>query len=525
MKAILYRLRLLEPVLVAQAGAGEENSAVALSCIPGSAIRGALAARWLAGHPNADLAVDSRARPWFIDGTVCYLNAYPDYDGERTLPLPASWFVEKDRADDTSAVIYDLAVEPDSKLGVLKAPSGGPFCRLERGDTRGGLATDQLLARQVGAERFDQVHITLDDVNRRGEGNQVYRYEALAAGQLFAGAIIAPDETELTQLKTLLESGDLFLGRAHLAGYGHVVIESCIVKESWREVAEHGVFDGARVVVTLLSDAIVRGAEGQVGWDGGRALAAALGCSDGSKPLAAFGSTVLVGGYNRRWSLPLLQAEALAAGSVLVFARQDTDLDALQVALDHGVGERRAEGFGRIAINWQVSDKIHRRSELPINIATPKLSLESKKMARMMVQRRLRLELDRALAQKVDFNFGQLRSPLPENAQLSAIRQAVTPGLTGDDLSRLIVHLSSLKQTGRTQLERCGMGNDTLYHWLLERSRRLDVKEQLLGDAPALPSMAGEVAALDETLCREYTARLIDGVMRLSARRREEVKR
>ncbi len=64
MKAILYRLRLLEPVLVAQAGAGEENSAVALPYIPGSAIRGALAARWLAGHPGARPGGRSRqARP------------------------------------------------------------------------------------------------------------------------------------------------------------------------------------------------------------------------------------------------------------------------------------------------------------------------------------------------------------------------------------------------------------------------------------------------------------------------------
>ena len=47
MKAIPYRLHLLEPVLVSQAESGEENSAVGLPFIPGSAIRGALVARYL----------------------------------------------------------------------------------------------------------------------------------------------------------------------------------------------------------------------------------------------------------------------------------------------------------------------------------------------------------------------------------------------------------------------------------------------------------------------------------------------
>ncbi len=522
MKAITYTLRLLEPVLIAQAGAGEENSAVALPTIPGSAIRGALAARWLAKHPGVDLAADSQGRAWFLNGTVCHLNAYPDHEGERTLPLPASWFTEKDLADDPSAAIYDLAVSPDSKLDAPKPPSGGPFCRLSHEVPDEAWLPVKHWVRLVRPARYDQVHITLEDANQRGKGNLIFRYEALAAGQLFAGAIVAPDAVDLMSLKTLLESGDLLLGSAHLAGYGRAAVESCEIRDAWQEYTTEPASSGDRLVVTLLSDVILRGEDGQSGWDGGRALAAALGCPAGALPQAAFGRAVLVGGYNRRWSLPLPQAWALAAGSVFVLSALQVDPTRLQVATERGVGERRAEGFGRIAVGWQSANEIYRAADSPLSITSPTLSPESKAAARAMVQRRLRLTLDRALAQQVYAASGLLRAPLPEKAQLSAIRQAITPGLAGKDLSRLIAHLKEIKQAGRGQLERCRLGNDTLFQWLRDRAEKLDIKEQLLGRV-ALPELAGETAALDEHLCREYTARLIDGVMRQATKRREEV--
>ncbi|MBK9231263.1 MAG: hypothetical protein IPO15_10475 [Anaerolineae bacterium] len=90
----------------------KKNSAVGFDYIPGSTLRGAVAARWVAVHKGLDLAINPAGRAGFLDGTVCYLNAYPEYDGKRTLPTPTSWFTEKDQANDSSAMIHDLAVSP-----------------------------------------------------------------------------------------------------------------------------------------------------------------------------------------------------------------------------------------------------------------------------------------------------------------------------------------------------------------------------------------------------------------------------
>ena len=89
MKAITFLLRLDEPLLVTQVQSGEENSAIGLLYVPGSALRGVFIERYRQQHAVADLAVDATARRLFLDGAVCYLNAYPWLEQTRLLPHPA----------------------------------------------------------------------------------------------------------------------------------------------------------------------------------------------------------------------------------------------------------------------------------------------------------------------------------------------------------------------------------------------------------------------------------------------------
>ena len=57
-----------------------------------------------------------------------------------------------------------------------------------------------------------------------------------------------------------------------------------------------------------------------------------------------------MGGFNRTWGLELPQAMAVRGGSVLVLrARQPIALADLLAVERAGLGERRAEGFGRVA--------------------------------------------------------------------------------------------------------------------------------------------------------------------------------
>jgi len=111
MKALTYQLRLLEPVLVSQAETGEENSAIGLPFVPGSALRGAVVARYLQNETPDDLAKKPATRALLLDGTVAFLNAYPAPEGKKLLPRPFSWFTEKNLAGEDNGTLYDWAVD------------------------------------------------------------------------------------------------------------------------------------------------------------------------------------------------------------------------------------------------------------------------------------------------------------------------------------------------------------------------------------------------------------------------------
>ena len=243
MKAITYVVRLLEPLLVSQAEAGEENSAVGLSFIPGSALRGALVARYLRAHPSTDLAAEPQARQLFFDGAVCFLNAYPYCQGHRTLPRPLSWFTEKSTASDDRAVLYDWAIDPGQALTQPKAPTHAEFC----------LVADDGQVACYEPPRQVTVHISLENANRRGPENKVYRYDAVAPGEVFCAQVIADDEIDLTPVRELLEPGAISFGGAHLTGYGQALITEVVEKDAWQECQPGSTGADAPLIVTLLS--------------------------------------------------------------------------------------------------------------------------------------------------------------------------------------------------------------------------------------------------------------------------------
>ena len=100
----------------------------------------------------------------------------------------------------------------------------------------------------------------------------------------------------------------------------------------------------------------------------------------GCKPLRAFQSMKIIGGFNRKWGLPLVQTPALRAGSVFVYKPGDIDKETIKKYLDKGIGERRVEGFGRIAVNLNRRESLKKKKfqEMTISQSIEPLSEESK---------------------------------------------------------------------------------------------------------------------------------------------------
>lgn len=534
MRVITYRITLLQPVLVT-ALEGDPNEGRAFDYIPGSVLRGAIIGRYLRTHNQTELdAADPKIRRLFFDGTTRYLNGYPlDRLGKRTLPTPISW--QREKGNETH--IYDFAVEiPDDDKqwqGVSE-----PFCSLGEPEDGGRrkvrlLQPDHHIAVHTArTRRFGRaMPAIVIDPSKGDTPGAVYRYDALAADQTFQ-AVILCDDSDAALIKSWL-TGEVTLGGSRSGGYGRAKLEfvTDMDGEGWRETGAALVPDAdAKLIITLLSDALMRDDNGQFVVDPRivtKVLSNRLGVQLNLKQAFLHGEPV--GGFNRKWGLPLPQALAIKMGSVFVFDKPDCDEAELRALEREGIGERRAEGFGRLAVNWHTEGELEVDST-PSSTTIPSVTIppdsDSERLLKQMAERMLRRRLDERLVAKV--NTLEIVRP-PSNAQLSRLRNIIRDELMKKmpDPQRVADFLTSVRgrSTARRQFERARIGTKPLLNWL---EQTLEVSDEnqwksLLGFQPTDARTVGGIRAeLTDALRTEYLLRLIDAVLARAAKKRRK---
>ncbi len=518
MIALTFEIHTLEPLLVTRLE-GDPNSAVSYPYVPGSAIRGALANRYLP-TPGFDLAGDSDGRRLFFDGSTRYLNGYPlNRLGARTLPAPLSWFHEKGadlRQDGTP--IYDFSVEVADYLDEAKGLKER-FCRPDGEEIEFTKSQEQI-----------NVHTARERVKGRAteEEGAVFRYQAIAEGERFGGVILVSTPEDAERLEDLLNSDDMWLGGSRSGGYGRVRIENVREVQNWTETksAPTNLEPGDTLAITLLSDAILRTPDGTYA-DLLRPDLLPAPLNTAVEPKTSFKRVVPLGGFNRKWGLPLYQSQAIQAGSVFVFdvtaTIAATDLRHLE---EQGIGQRRAEGFGRVAVNWHAEEpvltirQVEPEPTLPVEVT---LRPDSQELAQKMVERLLRRDLDRRLADYIyRRDLGRISS-WPSNAQLSRLRAIALNALPSGDVKRLSDFLSNdnLKARAREQYREARIDKVRLLDWLQTRLEEPQAIWQWLEPAGVqLPQIGNVQAELTDDLARKYTIRLVDGVLHRAAKER-----
>lgn len=534
MKVITYRVTLLEPTLVT-ALEGDPNEGVAFDYLPGSVLRGAIIRKYLRANNLTELdAARTDIRRLFFDGTTRYLNGYPlDRLGVRTLPTPLSWQREKGNETD----IFDFAIEIPAEEEKQWQGVGKPFCSLGELEVEGGrkvrlVEPDRHIAVHTArTRRFGRAMPARAIAPSKGDmPGAVYRYDALAPGQTFEAAVICDRDADADTILQLL-TGEATLGGSRSGGYGRVSFHDPGEVSDWRETGDSLAANvSGKLIITLLSDALLRDDNGQFVVDP-RVVTEALSQRLGI-PLRlqqAFLRGTAIGGFNRKWGLPLPQALAVQMGSVFVFDQPNCNQSKLHELEMLGIGERRAEGFGRVAVNW------HTEAELKVDSAPPSKTIptvtilpgsDSERLLKQMAERMLRQRLDERLIAKVN-GIGIVNPP--SNAQLSRLRNILHDELMKEtpSVQRVLDFLSQIKErkTARKQFERARVGTKTLLDWLEESLQVSDegAWKSLLGFQPADSRKIGGVSAeLTETLRTEYLLRLIDAVLARAAKARRK---
>ncbi|MEG3966236.1 CRISPR-associated protein Csx10 [Microcoleus sp. T2B6] len=520
MKAITLTLQTQQPIL-ATSFQGDPNSDVSYSYISGSMIRGAMIGRYMRQNQLAELdLINKEVKRLFFDAnSTRYLNAYllsDEKQPQRTLPLPLCWFKDKDEElkEDSPITVYDFSIERGDNPETPKSV-GEYFWRKERG-----------VVKLYKEKRRINIHNFRDRQKGRSTDNQgeLFRYDALEAGQTFQSVILCEDRDAIAIQMLLVTEPNIWLGGSQSAGYGHTKIIDVKSLNDWDEIgdpAENRENNEEILNITLLSDTLLRNECGQAVADPRiikQAIEEVLNISL-PEPSNVFVASTLIGGFNRKWGLPLPQVPALAAGSAIVFKDIEINESQIKQLEAYGIGERREDGFGRIAVNWL------KKEEFSASLAKPSSSYTSLKkesshlLAEQMAQRLLEQKLEQYLQTKVG------RFKLDEcitNSQLSRLQSVARQGLPNGDCSLVISLLNNLPSNAKSQFDRTKIGDKSfrqqLDEWLSNPTDWINGIEVRIAN---IDRKFDDDRAREDKLAEKYTLRLIMAVAKKATKEKK----
>lgn len=493
MNALEFDIYLEQPLIISQAISGGENTSLSMDYIPGSMIRGTLIANYL--KEGKQLAF-SGADNLFFDNNISFLNAYPEYEGKRAIPTPLSWRVNKDALDDESFKIIDYSRNGHGKLIQPVSSPGHFFYPVDFDQNRNNVLL-------IDPKKEQNVHIgsTEKMVVESGK-NFVFTYEALIAGQTFRAVIIS-ENSLLNPEKLGIEDNKLLtIGRSKAANYGLCRIKNVKVIENWQESAP---FKSARIeevgetfILTLLSPTIFMDKAGQPSLYPDWWL-------DREKLEDSFVKPVLVGGFNRKWKLPVPQVIAAAAGSTYRYKKS-----AITEPLPTCLGERTKEGFGRYAIDLFNQKEWMTTQDAPKNVLVLPEIVSDAILPDGAIKTIKNRNLEATITSYL-FGIREINNS-PNNSQLSRLREAAVSARIDENLNPIKELLANFKQNAKEQFE-----SATIKLYTQEEPKLLDWIEELVnapnGAMGFPPDTIYTYTDIDAIL---YVARFIEKFARLA---------
>ncbi|YAF95633.1 MAG: RAMP superfamily CRISPR-associated protein [Nodularia sp. CChRGM 3473] len=523
MKTITFSLHTQQPLL-ATSFQGDPNSDISYNYIPGSMIRGAIIGRYMKEYDLSELdLIDNVVKRLFFDNNTCYLNAYLlSQKGKRTLPVPLSWFKDKDAQLDEKVPlisVYDFSIDEEEEKPETPKLVGESFW------TEEGRVTFYKEKRRIN------IHNRRDRKKGRSsqEDGEIFCYDAIDAGQAFQ-AVILCHEADADFLKNLLQkSANIWLGGSQSAGYGHTKISDVICHDVWNEI---GIPATERInreclTITLLSDLILRDEWGQyavippstqhqIPAPLKKELEKFLGTL---KPKRSFAGNTLVGGFNRKWGLPLPQVPVLKAGSVFVFDNILLTSEQIQQLENLGIGERRVEGFGRVAVNWRKEGHFQaKQPEPPKTSSQPLLKLQtSQTLAAQMAEKLLHQKMEQALQKQIGSQ--EIKGDI-KSSQLSRLQMVARQALSTGDCDLVLSFLKNLPSNASGQFERAKIKDQTidksfkqkLDEWLSNPISSIKNQQDLTVKIAEVERSITDEFARENKLAEKYTLRLIMAV-------------
>ncbi|MGH3871373.1 MAG: type III-B CRISPR module-associated Cmr3 family protein [Pseudonocardiaceae bacterium] len=310
--------------------------------VPGSVLRGALAAIWLAEHRLPQLkTTDDVEFHQLFEGGVRFGPLYPSDDALRPLSVFGCKYAN---SENCRRFTHDAAFDG-------AAPADCPAC---------GSPVEASNGHVDGAQVVEHTRVQLDERERAAEG-QLYTRRALRAGTWLTGLIDGDPDRELAWLMQTERSVRLG-GRRSTSGLATLSAGVEALPTSFTGFVP----DQRRLVVRLLAPGIFVDDLGRPSWlPDITELSAMLGVPVAFD--AAFARPAVVSGWHAVSNLPKPRDFAVAAGSVFVlrFDENLPDHAGLQRLWHTGLGLRRVEGNGWITLQRWSAPALPRAERKP----------------------------------------------------------------------------------------------------------------------------------------------------------------
>jgi len=384
MSAEMLTLKVESPLALHRRRASEQF-APTLDYVPGSAVRGALADLYLAGVPER--AREKAFLELFLSESVCFSDFLPVPSGDKGLAylLPVTAMACKRFADHESASLTDalLRLELAREMERPDALELGTwaYCSECQSQDRKGKRDRTEPGYYASLEGFKRVSVrrrmiagaAIERVTGTAAHAMLFSHEVIEESDvnekvLFRGVVNLPDGLRSQLLELAQPRQRLAVGYGRSRGLGQVSVEGWdtppvqrqTLAERWTALNQAArdlwkSFDlqpqGQYFTLTLQSHLALKNAVGEPIL--GDVTAADLGLPTEATRCRSVLSAVIVSGWNAALNLPKPDAWALGRGSVLLFrlpagADPKPAMEQLEKIEREGVGERRAEGLGRM---------------------------------------------------------------------------------------------------------------------------------------------------------------------------------
>ena len=464
MLKINYNITTLAPVTFAEKS-GDNVLFATKRYVPGSAVRGALAATYIKENNLKAAHLDDTFNDLFLSGKVRFLPAYPKCEGinKEACVIPLSLMASKDGKS-----IKDFAWD-NTPIPGYKKLSG--FAVIDH--------TEQKLY-ETSTNIQIEFHMSRCSEGERSTGSSkvgnVYNYEYLEPYQEFIGSIIVDDENkELVDSLLPMLNEKLYLGRSKNTQYGickfsvldmgkvdDVIINDVEKVYLYAHTSYIPFKDWQRV------DVIAQDLEGEL-----NSALKERGIAGKVRVVKekVYAVVESIDGYVGVWNMKRERKNAIAAGSLIGINLKNFDDEAkacLQAILYAGMGDRTVEGFGQFRL-WNPMVNISKGNVVEEAGLRANLNKVVVERACAIIQKRILQEVHKKAKEDADaICRKQSRRIADAKGTLKRLESLMDSVLTKSDIQTKIA--DEFRQIAMQNLRELHIADSNMWDCLLENN-------------------------------------------------------